>query len=159
MEISLPWLSLIIPTTGNHTLKAKYLSKYIDTSMKEEESFVLTGKWIGINWFVNVWLLARSIFILFATSETIKWHLPCVIVAIITTHPYQPCANPSSLQDFKGLDSGSLYSSYFPSASQEWNKLDLLHISASLCSYYFLNTAEAVFFHVYGLWDMATLWR
>lgn len=63
----------------------------------------------------------------------------------------------SGPQHFKGPCSVTLYSSHFPSASQNKNKLDLPHISASISSYYFLNTAGAVFFHICSPWDTAAL--
>lgn len=51
------------------------------------------------------------------SRKTIKWHLLCVILAITVTQPDESDANLSRLQDFKGPDSGTMYSSHFPSAS------------------------------------------
>lgn len=80
-------------------------------------------------------------------NTTVKWHLPCLIFAVPVTILCPPSAYSSSRkQDFKDAHSGLLYSSHSPSASQEWNKLDLPHISASPSCYYFLSTAGACFF-------------
>lgn len=80
-------------------------------------------------------------------NTTAKWHLPCLIFAVTVSVLRRSCAYTSShKQDFKDSCSGLLYSSRSPSASQEWNKLDLPHFSASPSSYYFLSTAGACFF-------------
>lgn len=120
---------------------------------------ISTGKRTDIKWLAVVWLLAgmRGIVLCNFRNKTMQRHLLCLILAFAVNHPYWACAYPSSPQDFKGPYPGTLYCSHFSSTSQESNKLDLLYISAFLSSYYFLNTAGAVFFHIYKLWDIATI--
>lgn len=112
----------------------------------------------GINWFA-VWPVNIVCCIVFCNfwSKTTIWNLLCVILARLVTLTYWAWAFPSSPPNFKGPCSGTLYSSHLPCASEQWTKLDFLHISASLSSYYFLNTAGTVFSYIPSLWDTATI--
>lgn len=126
-------------------------SEYMGISMKTQ---ILNG----INWFA-VWPVNIVCCIVFCNfwSKTTTWNLLCVILARLVTLTYWAWAFPSSPPNFKGPCSGTLYSSHLPCASEQWTKLDFLHISASLSSYYFLNTAGTVFSYIPSLWDTATI--